>query len=325
MAAASDGRTRYAPAESDVRTRTTIKKKLFGGIVASMASMLVLSAISLGVIGSLAGSLDEAVNATGKRKESEALAAANRKAHEGITGSRRAMAAVIAFNLLASLALLFLVVRVVRSLQRAVAEMREGATQVASAAGQVSSSSHALARDTTTQTAAIEETASSSAGINSVAQGNIERTREAARLTAASRQQFAEGHAALAELEDAMAAINASSGKIANVLKVINEIAFQTNILALNAAVEAARAGEAGLGFAVVAKLVEEVSTGSRDQGRGLEQVSKSLDQIEGGAQRTAARAEEGAAAGEKLSALAQSLADRIDELSVMDRQVKRA
>src|SRR6202007_438894 len=79
-------------------------------------------------------------------------------------------------------------------------------------------------------------------------------------LVGNSQQKFSEMNRRMEELVVAMGEINASSGKISKIIKVIDEIAFQTNLLALNAAVEAARAGEAGMGFAVVAAEVRNLS-----------------------------------------------------------------
>ena len=96
-----------------------------------------------------------------------------------------------------------------------------------------------------------------------MAHKNTENSQEAARLMALSRSKFDEAEQDLNQMVTAMSEINSQSDKIARIIKVIDEIAFQTNILALNAAVEAARAGEAGMGFAVVA-----------DEVRGLAQRS---------------------------------------------------
>ncbi len=139
-------------------------------------------------------------------------------------------------------------------------ELREGAEQVASAASQVSSASQSLAQGSSEQAASLEETSASSEEVNSMARRNAENASSATSLVAQSQQKFVETNQALEEMVVAMGEIGSSSQKISKIIRVIDEIAFQTNILALNAAVEAARAGESGMGFAVVADEVRNLA-----------------------------------------------------------------
>jgi methyl-accepting chemotaxis protein len=156
---------------------------------------------------------------------------------------------------------LFLVVRSLTGvLRQTVSELLEGAGQVASASAQVASSSQALAQGSSEQAASLEETSASTEEISAMIRKNAENSATAATLMTDVDQRVIEGNRTLGEMVQSMQEITGSSDKISKIIKVIDEIAFQTNILALNAAVEAARAGEAGMGFAVVADEVRSLA-----------------------------------------------------------------
>lgn len=186
--------------------------------------------------------------------------------------------------LLAIVAVAFLMVRGVnQTLVRAVHEISESAGQVASAAGQISTSSQSLAQGSSEQASSIEETSASSEEINSMARANTDSSRKAADLVSGSQQKCAKTNQSLDQMVLAMGEIKTHSDKISKIIKVIDEIAFQTNILALNAAVEAARAGEAGMGFAVVAEevrnLAQRCAQAARDTSGLIEEsIAKSKD-----------------------------------------------
>ncbi len=170
-----------------------------------------------------------------------------------------------------------------RTLRRTVADLTALAKQVAGAAGEIASSSQALAEGASEQAASLEATSASSEQINAMAHKNAENSQTAAGLVAQSQERFAETNRALEKMVGAMSDINTSSDKVAKIIKVIDEIAFQTNILALNAAVEAARAGEAGMGFAVVAdevrNLAQRCAQAAKDTADLIEEsISKSND-----------------------------------------------
>ena len=170
-----------------------------------------------------------------------------------------------------------------RTLRQTVSELTQAATQTASAASQVSSSSQSLAQGSSEQAASLEETSASSEEISSMARKNSENSRDAAGLVTQSQQKFLQTNQSLDLMVAAMSEIDTQSGKISKIIKVIDEIAFQTNILALNAAVEAARAGEAGMGFAVVADEVRNLAQRSAQAARDTaslieESIVKSKD-----------------------------------------------
>jgi len=168
------------------------------------------------------------------------------------------------------------ILRMNNQLRNHALQLAEGAEQITSAASQVASSSQSLAQGASEQAASLEETSASSEEITSMTRKNSENSQSAADVMATVDQHVKEGNRTLEQMVVSMSEINASSDKISKIIKVIDEIAFQTNILALNAAVEAARAGEAGMGFAVVAdevrNLAQRASQAAKDTAMLIEQ-----------------------------------------------------
>ena len=147
-----------------------------------------------------------------------------------------------------------------RALRKSADELRLSAQQIVSASSQVASASEELAQGASEQSASLEETSASSQQVSAMTQRNAENSRAAATLMSDVDRKVNEANGRLEQLVSSMHEITGSSERIAKIIKVIDEIAFQTNILALNAAVEAARAGEAGMGFAVVADEVRNLA-----------------------------------------------------------------
>jgi methyl-accepting chemotaxis protein len=192
--------------------------------------------------------------------ESAALSRAVDNADGKASSSLWASFALIGVVVLVSAGVLAMVFRASGTLSRLAGRMAESAGRVASAASQVSSTSQSLAQGASEQSAALERTSHTTAEITTVTRGNSENVRSMAELMEKSRQVVGLANRVLDEMVVSMRDINSSSDKISRIIKVIDEIAFQTNILALNAAVEAARAGNAGLGFAVVADEVRNLA-----------------------------------------------------------------
>lgn len=142
-------------------------------------------------------------------------------------------------------------------------QIREGAVQVEISAGEVASASEALAQGSTEQASAIEQITASIDDIAEKTKNNAKKADEAADLVSKAIISMKKGNEQMEEMVSAMNEINVSSENISKIIKVIDDIAFQTNILALNAAVEAARAGDAGMGFAVVAEEVRNLAAKS--------------------------------------------------------------
>jgi hypothetical protein len=154
----------------------------------------------------------------------------------------------------------FLISRIANKLRALVQSISDASTQVTSAVAQISATSQAMAQGATEQAASLEETSAASEQITSMTRKNAENSRSAAEEVDQVDRRVKDSNAALGEMVASMNDIKASGDKIARINKVIDGIAFQTNILALNAAVEAARAGEAGAGFAVVADEVRSLA-----------------------------------------------------------------
>ena len=141
-----------------------------------------------------------------------------------------------------------------------VGEVRQAAEHVSTGSAEISQGNEDLSQRTSAQAGALEETSASMEEMTSTIKQNADNAKQANQLAVTAREVAEKGGAVTDKAVNAMDEINKSSKKIADIINVIDEIAFQTNLLALNAAVEAARAGEQGRGFAVVASEVRNLA-----------------------------------------------------------------
>jgi methyl-accepting chemotaxis protein len=178
----------------------------------------------------------------------------------------------------------------IESMMQVVGQIKLAAAEVQSGADEISKGNTNLSQRTEEQASSLEETASSMEEMTSTVKTTADNASQARQLSIAAREQAEKGGTIVNAAVSAMGEINASSKKIADIIGVIDEIAFQTNLLALNAAVEAARAGEQGRGFAVVATEVrnlagrsataaKEIKTLIKDSVVRVEEGSKLVDE----------------------------------------------
>jgi methyl-accepting chemotaxis protein len=206
----------------------------------------------------------------------------------------------------------------IHNLHRVVSAISAAADQVASGAALVADSSFALSQGATVQASSIQQLTASLAEIGSQTNENAKNADRANELAQKTKEFAAEGNEHMQEMLRAMEDINTSSANISKIIKVIDDIAFQTNILALNAAVEAARAGQNGKGFAVVAEEVRNLAARSANAAR------ETADLIEGSMDKVAVGTKIAANTAEALANIVEQIdraADLISSIAVASGQ----
>ena len=208
--------------------------------------------------------------------------------------------------------------RMCDSLSQVVGQVRETSQSIAAGSGRIADGNADLSQRTEEQASSLQQTASSMEELSSTVRSNADTARQAAELASSASSVAMRGGTVVGEVVATMDAISASSKKIADIIGVIDSIAFQTNILALNAAVEAARAGEQGRGFAVVAGEVRNLAQRSAEAAREIKSlIGASVDKVDVGARLVA---DAGATMGDIVTQV-KNVADLIAQISTATRE----
>lgn len=208
--------------------------------------------------------------------------------------------------------------RMADRLRQVVTEVRAATEQVSTAAAEIAKGNLDLSQRTEEQASSLEETASSMEELTGTVRQNADNAERANHLARAAKDRAHQGQQLTEQAVLAMDQINAGSRQIADIIGVIDSIAFQTNILALNAAVEAARAGEHGRGFAVVSGEVRQLAQRSADAAKEIKTlITTSVGRIEEGSRLV----REAGAAMQAILAAVQEVSDMVAEISAASRE----
>jgi methyl-accepting chemotaxis protein/methyl-accepting chemotaxis protein-1 (serine sensor receptor) len=247
-----------------------------------------------------------------------AVEEAAREGEERVASSRQTAAALMGLSACLAAGVFWIVRRSTARLRGMAGDLKAVASGLLEACAGIDNASRAVEEGATDQSASLEQVDSSSRAALDTAGRNAETVASADRLVTLTAGKSESATQALEEMKAAMDAISESGAKIARIIRIIDEIAFQTNILALNASVEAARAGEAGMGFAVVAEEVRRLA------GRSAEAAQETAALVEESAARSAAgkvRLEQVAAAVHAITAETRGVRSLMDTIAQGSRR----
>jgi methyl-accepting chemotaxis protein len=253
--------------QAEAEAAATIRQRTYGLVVLGIAAAAAVAALVMWVTASLTGPLDRVVRALETVAEGDLTPRLDETGKDEVGRLARALDQAL------------------HGVRETLAQVSTSATAVASAAGQLTGASRQLAASAQDQASSLEQTSAAVEVLTGTVRQNADSARLAKQLAADSRGVAERGGQVVSSAVSAMADITASSGRIADILTAIDEIAFQTNLLALNAAVEAARAGEQGRGFAVVAAEVRGLAQRSASAAQEIKHlIADSVAKVEAGA-----------------------------------------